>query len=332
MEYIDGAAASLGSGNETGLDADLEAFLQAQRIDRGAADLTIEAYRRDLRQFAEWLGGGLGSAIGAPKRETSDVAATTLADYLAHLTDGDESSGTSGLSPASIARKTSALRQFFKFCCLERGLADNPAERLRSPAARRKVPAHWSIEQVTRLLAAADAGLHHATPAARARDRAMVYLLYATGLRVSELVTLTPHQLDLPGRYLRVRGKGDKERIAPFAPVAERILREYLDEQRPRLAVAGSEALFPGRGGERALTRQAFWRTLKDLAQQAGLPVALSPHQLRHAFATHLLASGMNLRSLQLLLGHADLATTQIYTQVAPEHLKSAHKRFHPRG
>ena len=152
----------------------------------------------------------------------------------------------------------------------------------------------------------------------------MIFLLYATGLRVSELVGLTTHQIDTKLGYLRVHGKGDKERIVPFAPVAGDLLVTYIEKHRRKVMPAG-DLLFD-------LTRQGFWNILKAIALQAGIAKAVSPHMLRHSFATHLLQSGMNLRSLQMLLGHSDLSTTQIYTHVTPDHLKTLHKRFHPRG
>jgi integrase/recombinase XerD len=158
----------------------------------------------------------------------------------------------------------------------------------------------------------------------------MVYLLYATGLRVSELTQLDSHQVDLSMSYLRTRGKGNKERIVPFAPVAGEKLKDYQDHFRPQLKPE-TDLLFLNHRGF-GMTRQAFWKVLKGLAMEAGLPDSLSPHVLRHSFATHLLQSGMNLRSLQMLLGHSDLSTTQIYTHITPEHLKEAHQQYHPRG
>jgi integrase/recombinase XerD len=302
----------------------IEAFIEASRVDRGAADKTVDAYRSDLGQFADWLGSE-GLTI---QSATSD----DLANYVEHLHTARK------MSSASISRKTSALRQFFKFCCLELDLRQNPAERLRVPKKTRKIPDHLSVEQVTELLAAADRGLPYAhlderlAEATRSRDRAMLYLIYATGLRVSELTGLSTLQIDLKARYLRVKGKGDKERIVPFAPVAAERLAEYIRNGRPELAHSSSSALFPGRDRRSPLTRQSFWKTLKDFALAAGVSVSLSPHQLRHSFATHLLGAGMNLRSLQMLLGHADLSTTQIYAHVTPERLKDAHRKFHPRG
>lgn len=291
-------------------------FLEARRIDRGASARTVEAYGRDLGELAGWL----GEPPGGPAAATS----AQLSSFLSHLYREKR-------KPASVARKVSCIRQFFKFACLELGLEDNPAEQLRTPAKAKALPKALSQDQVTRLLAAADAGLPYSRLPAlhQARDRAMLYLLYATGLRVSELVGLTAHGVDLKMAYVRVRGKGDKERIVPFAPVAGRHLEVYLASDRTPLrspdAPESDERLFP-------ITRQGFWQVLGKLAASAGIEADVSPHSLRHSFATHLLQAGMNLRSLQMLLGHSDLSTTQIYAHVSPEHLKQAHKRFHPRG
>ena len=249
-----------------------------------------------------------------------------LHGFLTHLHEQRQRS-------TSIARKTSALRQFFKFCCVELDLARNPAEQLHGPALAERLPKFLGIEDVSFLLSAVDTGLPYVrgNPAAlKLRDGAMVYLLYATGLRVSELVGLSVHEVDLGLGYVRVRGKGDQERIVPFADIAGQRLKTYLDEGRPVLGAATDHAFVNASG--MALTRQSFWKILKALALQAGLPSTLSPHVLRHSFATHLLQSGINLRSLQMLLGHSDLSTTQIYTHVTPEHLKTAHRKFHPRG
>jgi integrase/recombinase XerD len=296
----------------------IQAFIEAQRVDHGSSDLTIDAYLRDLRQFEQWLGA----------RELASILPEHLLAYLVHLSDD-------GLAPSSIARKTSALRQFFKFCCLERGLETNPTELMQTPARARRLPGHLSVEQVTELLGAAEQGLPYPQSeklreTLRTRDRAMVFMIYATGLRVSELVGLTTHQLDLKAGYVRVRGKGDKERITPFAPIAGQKLQSYLDDHRGHLKPLTDHLFINHRG--QVLTRQSFWKVLKDFALMAGVPSSLSPHTLRHSFATHLLSAGMNLRSLQMLLGHSDLSTTQIYAHVTPEHLESAHEKFHPRG
>jgi integrase/recombinase XerD len=296
----------------------IQSFLESRRIDRGASDRTIEAYKRDLEQFAESLPPGI-----APEK----IAPSHLDEFVASLSRENQ-------KPASIARKTSALRQFFKFCCLERKLTENPAENLATPKQGQRLPKNLSNEDVSRLLSAADTGLTYSHEgiayALQARDRAFVYLLYATGLRISELTSLTPNDVDLEMSYLRVRGKGGKERITPFAPVAGELLRAWIEEHRVLLKPATDHIFLNHRG--LALTRQSVWKTLKELALQAGISTTLSPHKLRHSFATHLLQSGMNLRSLQMLLGHSDLSTTQIYAHVTPEHLKSAHKKYHPRG
>ncbi len=302
-------------------------FLESLRIDRGASNKTIEAYRLDLTQLARSL------SDFKPKNSIAidQISASHLEDFLKSLSQA-------GCKAASVARKTSAVRQFFKFCCLEGILRDNPAEQLVAPSQSSRLPKFLTAEETEKLLTAATEGLPYVTSSPpgvletlRARDRAMVYLLYATGLRVSELVTLTTHQLDLEMGYVRVRGKGDKERIVPFAPAAGKLLETYLTQLRPALKPEG-DALFVNRRGQ-TLTRQSFWKTLKSLGVQAGLRAStLSPHVLRHSFATHLLHAGMNLRSLQMLLGHSDLSTTQIYTHVTPEHLKTAHRKYHPRG
>jgi integrase/recombinase XerD len=300
----------------------IAAFLEYQRLDQGGSDATVEAYRRDLEQLAR----GLQPDLNSP-RPAESVSEEELREHLARLT-------RDGCARATLARKASAIRSFFKFLCLEKGLERNPADRIEAAAPPRGVPKAISTEDIGRLLARVDAaGPEVIRPRARAlaaRDRAMVYLMYATGLRVSELVGLTLHDLDLAQEYVRVKGKGEKERIAPFIPAAGERLAQYLEEHRATLH-PGEDAVFLNPRGE-ALSRQSFWKTLKRLALESGISATLSPHVLRHSFATHLLASGIPLRSLQMLLGHSDLSTTQIYTHVSPAHLKEAHKKFHPRG
>ncbi len=302
------------------LTSAIEAYLDSLQVDRGCSRHTLSAYSRDLNQFATHV------AASRPA-ELQSVTRAQIEAFLASLTK-------QGQDPRSISRKTSALRQLFKFCCLELGLAENPAENLASPKLPRNLPKSLSRTDVDQLMAALDPGIAYSreaiAPSLQARDRAMLVLLYATGLRVSELVGLTPHQLDLAQGYLRVRGKGQKERIVPFAPVAGELVRAYLEKHRATLSPRAEHLFVNHLGG--ALSRQAFWKTLKTLALQAGIRSTLSPHVLRHSFATHLLEGGMNLRGLQMLLGHSDLSTTQIYTQITPEHLKDAHRRYHPRG
>ena len=301
----------------------IEAFLLSKQIDRGAAQKTIEAYRQDLAQWEKTL--------------TKDFKTLELEDLNLYLTKLHKLKN----KPASISRKVSSLRQFYKFCCIERGLKNNPAEHLRTPAQAARLPKFLTHQEIETLLKTSHEGLTYVgarmdsiREALQARDRTMIFLLYATGLRVSELVALTTHQVDTNLGYLRVRGKGDKERIVPFAPVAGDLLVTFISAHRPKLSPEG-DYLFtgtPGPNQNQGLTRQSFWNILKAIALQAGITKAVSPHMLRHSFATHLLQSGMNLRSLQMLLGHSDLSTTQIYTHITPDHLKTLHKRFHPRG
>jgi len=294
----------------------IDQFIDSRQLDRGSADKTIEAYKRDLIQFSQSL-----------KNETrlEDIDLNDLNAFISRLYGQKQKA-------SSIARKVSTLRQFFKFCCLEKGLKKNPAEKLQGPHQTKRLPKFLDHKAVTELLKASDIGWPYEKgnrEALQARDRAMVYLLYATGIRVSELVGLSTHNLDLQLEYIRVKGKGDKERIVPYASVAGDKLRAYL-ELRMQLNPA-TDHLFVNRNGL-AITRQGFWKILKVLAERAGIPSNVSPHFLRHSFATHLLQSGMNLRSVQMLLGHSDLSTTQIYAHVTPEHLKIAHRKFHPRG
>jgi integrase/recombinase XerD len=297
----------------------IQEFLHSERIDQGASDHTIQAYQTDLLQFLRW-----SSSSGSS--DPAKIQSVEIQEFLIYLHDQKNQA-------SSMARKTSTLRQFFKFCCLNKQLTYNPMEKIISPTPSKKLPHFLSQQEVDTLLKAAEAGLpypHGKGNILRARDLAMVYLLYATGLRVSELVGLAIHQVDLQASYLKVKGKGEKERITPFATIAGDFLQIYLEVYRPQLHPI-TDLIFLNHRGT-GVTRQTFWKTLKSLALQAGISAELSPHVLRHSFATHLLQSGMNLRSLQMLLGHSDLSTTQIYTHITPEHLKDALKKYHPRG
>ncbi len=307
--------------------AAIEAFLDALQVDQGCSRHTLAAYGRDLRQLAASLAAAMPTASGSPTPQLTDVRPDQLEEFLASLT-------RQGQSARSVARKTSAIRRFFKFACLELELSSNPAEQLLLPKLGRSLPKALSHSETEALLSALDPGLPYRdsqyASALQQRDRAMLILLYATGLRVSELLSLTTHSIDLEQEYLRVKGKGEKERIVPFATVAGEQLRRYLSEGRAHLRPS-HDTLFVNHAGA-PLSRQSFWKTLKSLATLAGISKTVSPHVLRHSFATHLLEAGMNLRSLQMLLGHSDLSTTQIYAHVSPEHLKDAHRRYHPRG
>jgi len=295
----------------------IELFIDHLKIDKGSSPHTLQAYARDLRQFESIVEGKLEQA-----REED------IQKFLKQLRDREQKA-------TSIARKVSALKQFYQFLIRENRLQDDPTLFIEAPVQAKKLPKALSPEATLALLQTVERGLDYQVnpelkTALQTRDRAMVYLLYATGVRVSELLTLTLPQLDTEAGLVRVMGKRSKERMIPFAPVAGEFLIDYLTRARPLLRPE-CDILFLGQHGE-SLTRQAFWKTLRRFAAQAGITQALHPHMLRHTFATDLLRSGMNLRSLQALLGHADLQTTQIYTHVTPERLAEVIRKYHPRG
>ncbi len=295
------------------MDQALEQFLQHLVVERGLAPLTVAAYAQDLTDLANYC-------HQSGKISWQDIALGDLQDYLAHLEHH-------GIGPRSRARKLSAIRQFYRFL-LREGLTDhNPLEWLDAPKLPKGLPKILGLEEVERLLAAPDA----TTPLGQ-RDDAMLEVLYATGLRVSELVGLTIPQLDLRRGVIRVVGKGSKERLVPMVFRAVEKVNLYLQHVRPLLLKGQkTQVLFLNRRG-RGLSRQGFWKIIKGYARQVGLPLELSPHTLRHSFATHLLWRGADLRALQLLLGHADISTTQIYTHLHTARLQEIHRQSHPRG
>ncbi|MFC0676908.1 site-specific tyrosine recombinase XerD [Lysobacter korlensis] len=297
-------------------DADARAidrFLDGLWAEQGLARASLDSYRRDLQGFARWRGGRDGGLAGADR--------AALFDYLAWRT-------REGYSPRSNARLLSALRAYFGACVRHGERADDPTALLEPPGLPRSLPKALSESEVDALLAAPDV---QATLGLR--DRAMFELMYASGLRVSELVDLPATAVNLRQGVLRVTGKGSKERLVPLGEEAQHWLERYLAEARPALAAGRALApLFLGVRGE-ALTRQQFWGLVKRYAVLAGIdPARISPHGLRHSFATHLLNRGADLRALQMLLGHSSLSTTQIYTFVAREQLKRLHAKHHPRG
>ncbi len=291
----------------------IEEFLERAWSEQGLARSTQSAYRSDLRAFGGWL-ARRGSSLLAADR-------ASVHDYLANRLD-------QGYQARSNARWLSAMRHFYRLWLRLGRIAHDPSARIDAPNLPRKLPKPLTESEVEALLAAPDP-----TAAAGLRDRAMIELLYAAGLRVTELVTLELDALNLRQGVLRVRGKGDKDRLVPIGDEAQQWLTRYLAEARPGLL--GSKRgpwLFPAARGA-ALTRQVFWRQLKTYGQHAGIEAArVSPHVLRHSFATHLLNHGADLRALQMLLGHASLSTTQIYTLIAREGLKALHRAHHPRG
>ena len=298
--------------------ANAEAFLEMMSAERGAADNTLEAYRRDLDDASDVL-GALGTSL--VKAQADDIR-RVIADLAAR-----------GFSPASQARRLSALRQFYKFLHAEGLRGDDPTGVIDSPRKTRALPKVLSIDDVSRLLAQAETDIAMANDkeeaSRRIRFRALLELLYATGMRVSELVSLPYRVLADDGRFLVIRGKGAKERMVPMS----RPSRAALDAWLATIGDAAEEAgfLFPANSAEGHLSRQVFARELKEVAARAGIPVAkVSPHVLRHAFASHLLAGGADLRAVQELLGHADISTTQIYTHVLDERLRQLVNEHHP--
>lgn len=282
-------------------------------MEKGLSEHSLSNYRRDLMQFAGWLYARSGVELWQCRR--GDVY-----EYLSWQYQR-------GIKGRSVSRQLSALRGCFRWLLREGYTGEDPTLQIEQPKSSHPLPQTLTEADVEALLAAPDTG----TPLGL-RDRAMLEVLYAAGLRVSELVGLTLHQVSLRQGLVRVIGKGDKERLVPLGEEALAWVTRYLRESRAvLLGVASSEMLFPGRQGA-VMTRQTFWYRLKQMAAQAGISKPLSPHTLRHAFATHLLNHGADLRVVQLLLGHSNLSTTQIYTHVAQHRLKSLHAEHHPRS
>lgn len=295
------------------MDEAIEGFIYYLKVERGRAENTLQAYRHDLRRFAAWLEErGL--------RSPRDVTHAVIADHLVAL-------DRQGLGLRSIARARTSLRQLFVFLVKEGHLEADPSTLVEAPRFPSPLPTVLTGAQVEAILAAPDPestlGL---------RDAAMIELLYATGLRVSELVGLPLAALDPDVGLMKVRGKGNKERLVPIGGRALDLVGRYLERSRPLLDPdRRSPALFVSRRG-RPMTRQNFWQRLSSWARQAGVRGKVSPHVLRHSFATHLLENGADLRALQAMLGHADISTTQIYTHVTRARLRALHERHHPRG
>lgn len=291
----------------------LDAYLDQLWLEKGLSRNTLESYGRDLRFFAAWLetqGRGLLLA------DRSD-----LLNYLNHRS-------SIGVASRSVARGLSAIRSFYKYLLRENRIVEDPTLRIDNPKLGRKLPDTLSESEVDALLAAPNTA-----SAVGYRDRTMLELLYATGLRVTELVTLEVNDLNLRQGVLRVMGKGGKERLVPMGDEAMAWVEGFVRDHRSSLIRRSeSEAvLFPSNRG-REMTRQAFWYLIKRHAAEAGIRHSLSPHSLRHAFATHLVNHGADLRVVQLLLGHSDLSTTQIYTHVAKQRMQALHAAHHPRG
>ena len=296
------------------LHADVQAFRQYIRAERGLADNTLQAYGRDLDRFSMWAGAGLADHLYPTLRE--------LSNYVSFLRDDER------LAPPSVARNLVAVKIFYRFLRLEERTTQTTVDLLASPALWQRIPQVLSHDQVNKLL---DAPL----PADRhyQRDKAMLETLYATGCRASEVIGLKLSDLHLSSGFCKCVGKGNKQRIVPLGRIAINALEAYLTKQRVSLVQSAPETnhVFVSRGGK-PLGREMLWILVKKYVKRAGLNSKVSPHTLRHSFATHLLAGGADLRTVQELLGHASIRTTQQYTHVDRDRLRAIHKKFHPRG
>jgi len=300
-----------GSGGKAP-EAIIDKFLDTIWMERGLSVNTLGAYRADLMALKRWLA----------KRDTSLIFATR-ADLLAFIAWRAKE----GAKPRSTARQLSSFRRFYRFILREGMIAEDPTARIDMPKIGRSLPRSLTESEVESLLAAPDTHdpLGH-------RDRTMLEVLYATGLRVTELINLRHSEINLTQGVLRVRGKGERERLIPLGDESQNWLRDFLAGPRVEILLERhTDYLFPTRRGDR-MTRQAFWHIIKRYAKKAEIEGKLSPHTLRHAFATHLLNNGADLRVVQMLLGHSDLSTTQIYTHVARARMKELHSQHHPRG
>ena len=290
----------------------IDRFLSAVWMERGLSPNTLSAYRADLTALDRWLNARGVQTLGAKR-----------ADVLGFIAWRVEN----GARPRSTARQLSSFRRFYRYCLREALLKEDPTAQIAMPKIGRSLPKSLSEEEVDALLNAPEV-----TDPLGNRDRTMLEVLYATGLRVSELVNLRASQVNLNQGVIRVVGKGNRERLIPLGEEAVRWLTEFF--RGPRLEILlerQTDYMFPTRRGDR-MTRQAFWHIIKRYAHKGGVQKGLSPHTLRHAFATHLLNHGADLRVVQMLLGHSDLSTTQIYTHVARERMKELHAQHHPRG
>ena len=298
---------------------DIDSFLNYLTVEKGFSKNTVDAYRNDLHQLQEFAEEEIAKRSIMPS--WADFRRQDMLSYLLNLKER-------GYVVTTIARKIAATKSFFNFLLAEGRIKDRPTENVTSPKVGKSLPDAISISQVRQLLAQP---AERSTPEAK-RDRAMLELLYASGMRVSELVSLNLNNVDIEGCYVRCFGKGNKERMIPIHPRAAKTVDEYVKEARPQMVRSdGERALFLNQRGDR-LTRQGLWQILKAYAKSAGLGKKVTPHTLRHSFATHMLSGGADLRSVQELLGHANISTTQIYTHLTSEHIRNTYDKAHPRA
>jgi len=308
------SSSSLNAGNDApkGSKVTVDRFLDAIWMERGLSENTLEAYRADLLALDQRLKGRDVEIVRASKAD--------LLEYISWRVEG-------GAKPRSTARQLSSFRRFYRYLLREGVIIEDPTADIAMPKIGRSLPQSLTEDEVDALLAAPNVS----EPLGN-RDRAMLELLYATGVRVSELINLKMSQMNLNQGVIRIVGKGDRERLIPLGDEAQDWLRDFIDGARIEILLERqTDYLFPTRRGDR-MTRQAFWHIIKRYGKKAGVQKKLSPHTVRHAFATHLLNNGADLRVVQLLLGHSDVSTTQIYTHVARERMKELHSQHHPRG
>ncbi len=304
------------------MDQLIDQFLNHLTIEKGLSSNTLTAYHRDLKKFSSFL-IKRHHPLSPIRRPPIDITRISRKDLMAFLSD----LRAQALSPASVTRIISTLRTFFNFLLREEILFHDPTAQIRSPRKSFRLPKTLHFSEVESLLNTPKGNSPHAL-----RNDTMIELLYATGLRVSELLQLPVESINLESGYLLARGKGSKERIVPIGQHALKKLETYLSRVRPKLLKEKiSKTLFLSRSGK-GMSRQTFWKQLAAIALKAGIQKQISPHMLRHSFASHLLERGADLRSIQMMLGHADISTTQIYTHVARERLKKIHQKSHPRG
>lgn len=291
----------------------LDQFLNYLTVERGLSPNTLDSYSRDLIKYLDYL-----STKGI--KDISKTSDLTIISFIATLKNG-------GLSNRSVARNLTSIRMFYKFLTEDHHINDNPTLNIETPKRELRLPQVLSIEEVDVLLQKPDS-----STSLGLRDAAFLELLYATGLRASEIISLALNDINLEAGYLIASGKGSKERLIPIGEVAQNMIKKYLKNSRPTLLKnKQSHHLFTTRSGK-SMTRQGFWKLIKKYALAAGIRKKITPHTLRHSFATHLLERGADLRSVQMMLGHADISSTQIYTHVTTERLKKIHNQYHPRS
>ena len=295
------------------MQALLDSFLSYLAVEKGLSENTLESYGRDVKKFIDYLDSEKVCAI-------KEVKYSHIADFLSV-------SKEKGFTATTIVRSIVSIKQFFKYLLIEKLIDEDPASQIKTPKMKKSIPGVITLDDVEALLASPD----ETTPEGL-RDSAMLEVLYATGIRVSELIGLKLNDVNFDHGYVIVYGKGSKERLVPVGESARQKLLSYLADARPHILKSrDAKALFVTRRGG-GMTRQGFWKLIKNYGLKAGVTKKISPHTLRHSFATHLLERGADLRTIQIMLGHSDISTTQIYTHVESERLKEIHKKYHPRS